>query len=188
MSGALLLSALLLLSQGRAGVVVALCAAQGALLAAAAALAGHWPAAAVFAAQAVLLPWWLRRHLPPAPLPDALGALPALLVGGLVLVLAIGAAPAAAAVPRETLAPALAMLLLGMLSMAVRRHPLAQAAGGLTAVNAALLLALAAGLPGLWAVVLGAQGVVGALFGRLALAGAAGLASPPGAAEPGGPP
>jgi hydrogenase-4 membrane subunit HyfE len=155
MSGALFLLALLLLAVRREALLVVLCAAQGALLALAAALAGQWVAALLAGALAVVLPCWLRGR--DAALPDAPAPWVVPLAGAALLALAAAAAPGPAMLP-------LAALLIGLLAMALRRARLAQAAGALTAVNAALLLAIGVGLPGLASVLAGGLAVQVALF------------------------
>ncbi|MCX7371552.1 MAG: hydrogenase-4 component E, partial [Alphaproteobacteria bacterium] len=78
--------------------------------------------------------------------------------------------PGGLALSRQELALALAVLLLGLLMLATRRHPLAQAAGLMGAENAVLLAAIGAGLPGLLPLAAGGLAVVAAVVaGLLAL-------------------
>lgn len=175
LAGAALLLAFLQLSRQGVRAIILLAAAQSALVAMAAAATGHaWVALLLLAAKAVLLPAALWRAAPNAETDAGIGVIASLLAGGALLALAIAVAlpiaPGGLALSRQELALALAVLLLGLLMLATRRHPLAQAAGLMGVENAVLLAAIGAGLPGLLAVALGGLVVVAAVAaGLLAL-------------------
>ncbi|MCX7371992.1 MAG: hypothetical protein NTW56_06090 [Alphaproteobacteria bacterium] len=154
LAGAALLLAFLQLSRRSVRAIILLAAAQAGLLALAAAAAGAWwVALLVLAGKAVLLPAALWKAAPDDATDTGIGVIASLLAGGALLALAIAVAlpiaPGGLALSRQELALALAVLLLGLLMLATRRHPLAQAAGLMGAENAVLLAAIGAGLPGL---------------------------------------
>ncbi len=175
LAGAALLLAFLLLSRRGAGAIILLAAAQAVVVALAAAAAGQWWAALlVLAGKAVLLPAALWRAVPPDDVDAGIGVIPSLLAGGALLALSIAVAlpvaPGGLALTREELALSLAVLLLGLLMLATRRHPLAQAAGLMSAEGAVMLAAIGAGMPMLPAVAAGGLVLLAALLaGLLAL-------------------
>jgi hydrogenase-4 component E len=128
-------------------------------LAAAAALAwqgwtrsdpGFWALGAIAAATAgVALPLGLRRlsvRRPAAAANDTVPAAPSAVAGILLVVLAVLLVPPNAGLPmRSDVAVALAVLLLGLLTMAVRPGAVARGGGFLSMLNGALLAMAATG-------------------------------------------
>jgi len=163
LGGAMLLCSFLLLSQRRLGALIWLLAAQGVLLAMAAGWQGYTQgathlyvsAAIALLAKGIGIPWALHvaiRRIGDAEADAGLRAMPALLLGGAMVALAILVAlpvsTGSRVLTREDLAIALSILLLGLLMMCTRRHALAQAAGLLSMENALMLAAVgAAGMP-----------------------------------------
>lgn len=163
LGGAMLLCSFLLLSQRRLGALIWLLAAQGVLLAMAAGWQGYAQggthlyvsAAIALLAKGIGIPWALHvaiRRIGGAEADAGLRAMPALLLGGAMVALAILVAlpvsTGSRVLTREDLAIALSILLLGLLMMCTRRHALAQAAGLLSMENALMLAAVgAAGMP-----------------------------------------
>lgn len=167
LAGVALALSLVVLAARRPGLVLGAYAAQAVVLA----LVAGWqawlqaspPLAAAgfvtFAAKGVGLPLLLR--------PAFRGMRPA--TGGwMPLALGAGLAALAAAVAPGDLAPALAMALLGLLTIAARRDRVLRTMGLFSLENGAALTVLGAvGLPGVLALVLASFGVVGLVAAHL---------------------
>lgn len=164
LAGGVLLVSFALLAERRLGRLIRLYAIQAGLLAAAAAWQGvvqddpalYLTAVITFAAKAVAIPAALarivRRLGTPPISPPTLGLFPAMAAGVALLALcALVVLPATAPSPalvREDLATALAVILLGLLTMVTRRSAPPQAIGFLALENGLILAAVGvAGMP-----------------------------------------
>lgn len=159
-SAALILS-FALLYQRRLGAAIDTYAAQAWVLAAAAAWQGatrsagslYFVALLTLVGNGVAVPMAMRRMVRalavPRAIEPALGMLPSMIVGvvlvGLSILLALPATLAAQAMTRESLALALSVVLLGLLMMIARRNALAQLVGLLSLANGLILAAVGAG-------------------------------------------
>ena len=168
LAGVMLALSLVVLAARRSGSVLGAYAAQAAVLSLVAGwqawLQASWPWAAAafvtFGAKGVGLPLLLR--------PTFRGKRPA--AGGwMPMALGAGLAALAAAIAPEELAPALAMVLLGLLTVAVRQDPALRTAGLLSLENGVILAAFGvADAPAVLALALASLGVVGLVAAQLA--------------------
>ncbi|MSP29865.1 MAG: hydrogenase-4 component E [Acetobacteraceae bacterium] len=166
LGGAMLVLSFALLYQRRIGAIIKIYALQGMVLAAAAGWQGYIQASPhlyvtaiiAFAAKAVTIPialhWLVRRLNMQREIETALGVFLSMILGvGLValsflVVMPTTLAAQAQPLPREDLAVALSMLLLGLLMMITRRNALTQVVGFLSLENGLILAAVGiAGMP-----------------------------------------
>lgn len=167
LAGLALVLSFAVLAVRRPGLVLGAYAAQAAVLA----LAAGWQAwlqASLPLAAAALVTFGAKGIGLPLLLRPAFRGLRRAEGGWAPLALGAALAALAAAVAPEGLAPALAMALLGLLTIAARQHPALRTMGLLSLENgAALALFGAVGLPAIPALMLASLGVVGLVAAHL---------------------